>query len=365
MQGGTTDGGSALSVDVLKRALNHWRASNMIDVIDRPRGAPHPPTARSEPPARPDAAGLNHRADRQLHRPSLVLVLLPLRLFLAAGWLRAGAEKLIEPKWWNGQALRTFLTAQHKSALPFFRPVMEHVIAPAATPVALIVMFTQIGCGVAIAVGRQLRLALCWGFWLNVVFILAGRVNPSAFYLVMEAAMLFAIADGAIGVHPTSPSRRTVIGAGVSAGLGLSVVPFVRTIEPSKVIEDPAMMLSFMGSILAVTLLFRRATYRPHETRWIHRLWTRRVAAWMYAKPRRLMPMMPNAVTSDCRGLAPPPVPQARMFPPPNVRRHSFVAPRPGGTGVVVTLRVHEPPPAVHRDHQDAAPSITIDVTQV
>jgi uncharacterized membrane protein YphA (DoxX/SURF4 family) len=302
----------------------------MIDVIDRPRGAPRPPNAQLEPTTRPDPAGLNHRIDRQLHRPSLVLVLLPLRLFLAAGWMRAGTEKLIEPKWWNGQALRTFLTAQHDTALPFFRPVMEHVVAPAATPVALVVMFTQIGCGVAIAVGKQMRLALCWGFLLNITFILAGRVNPSAFYLVMEAAMLLAVADGAIGVHPTSPSRRTVIGASVSAALGLSVVPFIRTIEPSKVIEDPAMMLSFMGSIVAVTLLFRRAAYRSHETRWIHRLWTTRVAAWMYAKPRR---MMPNAVTSGRRGFAPP--------------------------------SVHEPPAALHREHRDAAASITIDVTQV
>jgi thiosulfate dehydrogenase (quinone) large subunit len=334
----------------------------MIDLIDRPRRAPHPPVARLEPPTRPDPAGLNHRVDRQLHRPGLVLVLLPLRLFLAAGWLRAGVEKLIEPTWWNGQALRTFLTAQHNGALPFFRPVMDHVIAPAATPVALVVMFTQIACGVAIAVGKQLRLALSWGFLLNVTFILAGRVNPSAFYLVMEAVMLFAIADGAIGVRPTSPSRRTVMAAGVAATLGLSLVPFIRTIEPGKVIEDPAMMLSFMGSIIAVTLLFRRAAYRPHETRWIHRLWTRRVAAWMYAKPRRAMS---NAVTVDRRGFAPPPVPQARTFPPPNVRRHGFVAPRPTGPGVVVTLRVHEPPTAVRGDHQAPAPSITIDVTQV
>ena len=49
---------------------------------------------------------------RASHSPighvSTVGMLLPVRIFLAAGWLRAGAEKLIEPEWWHGTALRDF-----------------------------------------------------------------------------------------------------------------------------------------------------------------------------------------------------------------------------------------------------------------
>src|SRR3712207_202863 len=35
--------------------------------------------------------------------------LLPIRVFLGLGWLRAAIEKLIEPMWWDGTALRFFL----------------------------------------------------------------------------------------------------------------------------------------------------------------------------------------------------------------------------------------------------------------
>jgi uncharacterized membrane protein YphA (DoxX/SURF4 family) len=247
------------------------------------------------------------------------IVLLPLRLFLAAGWLRAGVEKLIEPHWWDGAQLRKFLTGQREDALPFFRPVMQHLIAPAAITVAIVVMVTQIACGLAIGLGARLRLALRWGCVLNVMFILAGRVNPSAFYLVMETALLFAVADGTIGMQPSPPSKRTVVAAGVAAGMAALFVPFVRTIEPSKVIEDPAMMLSFMGVVLAVTFLLRRAaTGWRHETR-LTRLWTRGVAAWTCAKPRNLVPISdPRNSDRQFKGFAPPSPGTAVITAPPS-----------------------------------------------
>jgi uncharacterized membrane protein YphA (DoxX/SURF4 family) len=218
-----------------------------------------------------------------------VVVLLPLRIFLAAGWLRAGAEKLIDPQWWNGNVLGAFLTKQHHEALPFFRPVMDNLIAPGAQTVAIVVVLTQLACGLAIAIGKPLRLALRWGFLMNVVFIMAGRVNPSAFYLVMEIVLLLAIADGTIGVRPSAPSWRTVASAGVFASLTVAVSPYIRTLEPSKVIDDPAMMLTFLGFVVTVSLLVRRAAYRPQETAYIRGLWTTWAAGWMHAKPNKVV----------------------------------------------------------------------------
>jgi uncharacterized membrane protein YphA (DoxX/SURF4 family) len=226
-----------------------------------------------------------------------VVVLLPLRLFLAAGWTRAGAEKLISPEWWSGNELLRFLAAQREEALPFFRPVMENVIAPAAALVAIVVMVTQLVCGIAIALGKRLRLALRWCFLLNVTFILAGRVTPSAFYLVMQAVLLFAVADGTLGVHATKPSSRTVVAAGVSAGLVALVVPYVRTIEPANVIEDPAMMLAFMGSVITATLLVRRAAYLPHESSRLHVLWKTHMIGWVHAMPRHAVAVAPEFPT--------------------------------------------------------------------
>jgi uncharacterized membrane protein YphA (DoxX/SURF4 family) len=268
----------------------------MIDVADHDihtAQRPSPAVSRntvlqpSQPqPSQPQPSQPRSSPHHHGHLTAAV-VLLPLRIFLAAGWLRAGAEKVIEPQWWNGTQLRTFLGAQHDDALPFFRPVMEHVIAPSATFVAIVVVLTQIGCGIAIGLGKHLRLALRWAFMMNVVFILTGRVNPSAFYLVMELVLLLAIADGTIGVRPTAPSWRTVATAGVSAGLAAAVVPYVRTIEPAKVIDDPAMMLVFLGFVIAATLMARRAMYHPPT--YFKGLWTTWIAGWMHAKPKKVV----------------------------------------------------------------------------
>ena len=71
----------------------------MIDVLDH--------EARTEVRPAPHHPG-HHTA---------VVVLLPLRIFLAAGWLRAASEKLIDPQWWSGDKLRSYVTAQHQTAL--------------------------------------------------------------------------------------------------------------------------------------------------------------------------------------------------------------------------------------------------------
>jgi thiosulfate dehydrogenase [quinone] large subunit len=226
------------------------------------------------------------------HRPAhhtAVVMLLPLRLFLAAGWLRAAAEKLIDPDWWSGAKLRTFLTAQHEAALPFFRPVMDQVIAPNAQAVAVVVVITQLLCGLCIAIGKPMRLALRWAFLLNVVFIMTGKVNPSCFYLIMEMVMLFAIADGTIGVRPSAPSRRTVVVAAASLLFAGAMVPYVRTLEPADVIEDPAIMLVTLGVIVSITMLVRRSVYRPPKAHALRRLWTTWYAGWMHAKPKKLV----------------------------------------------------------------------------
>ncbi|MGZ4761564.1 MAG: hypothetical protein ACXV5U_05495 [Ilumatobacteraceae bacterium] len=249
----------------------------MIDAADHDiQGMPRPATSPLLPSQQP-------------HHHLAVVVLLPLRLFLAAGWLRASAEKLIDPQWWSGNKLRGFLEAQHDEALPFFRPIMDHLIAPGARTVAIIVVVTQLAIGLAIAIGKPMRLALRWGFLLNVVFILAGKVNPSAFYLVMEIVLLLAIADGTIGVRPSTPSWRTLAAAGTSAALAVAVAPYIRTIEPAKVIEDPAMMLVFLGFIITVTLIVRRSAYRPPQANHLRSAWTTWYAGWIHAKPKKVV----------------------------------------------------------------------------
>lgn len=216
--------------------------------------------------------------------PSAILVLLPLRLFLAAGWLRAAAEKAITSQWWNGNDLRTFLVDERASALPFFRPVMEHLIAPHAQVVAIAVVLGEVACGMALATGRFMRSALAVGVAMNVVFVLCGRVNPSAFYLVMEIALLFAIADGTIGCKARKPSSRTLWGAGGWVAVGLVFVPYIRTMEPADVIADPAIMLAFLSFMTAAGLMFRWAAASSPSNSRVVSLFVRRADTWAHAR---------------------------------------------------------------------------------
>jgi uncharacterized membrane protein YphA (DoxX/SURF4 family) len=255
------------------------------------------------------------------HQPGhhlAVVALLPLRLFLAAGWLRAGAEKMLEPQWWNGNKLHAYLTAQHELALPFFRPVMDHWLLPWARPVSIVVIVTQLAIGLAIAIGKPLRLALRWGFVLNVLFIMSGTINPSAFYLIMQIVLLFAIADGVIGVRPSAPSWRTIALAGITAALTIALIPFIRTVEPAKVIHDPAMMLVFIGTIVMITMVVRRSAYRPPRAYHFRRLWTTWYAGWIHAKPKKVVRgEYERRYTPRGSGFAPPSDGTAMPLPPP------------------------------------------------
>jgi uncharacterized membrane protein YphA (DoxX/SURF4 family) len=217
---------------------------------------------------------------------SHLLVLLPIRVFLAVGWLRSGIAKLIDAHWWNGDSLRAFLDQHRAAALPPFRPVMEHAIQPLALVVAFVVMATEIGCGLAIGMGRPLRAALRWAFMLNTIFMLCGEVNPSAFYLVMEMVLLVAVADGTIGTRPTPPTRRTyglVAALLVIAGV---LGAYVRTLEPAKVITDPALMLLFLALLQAATLVLR-CVFAKTATRSSKSgsVWPQRLTRWATARP--------------------------------------------------------------------------------
>ena len=212
--------------------------------------------------------------------PSHLLLLVPIRVFLAAGWLRAGIEKLIDPQWRNGDHLRTFLAVHHPTAVRPFQPVIEHAIQPYAAWIAIGVMATELACGVAIAIGRPIRAALRWAVILNVTFVLCGQVNPSAFYLVMEMVLLVAIADGTIGTRATQPSRRTYALAGALLVAAAILVPNIETIEPAKVIGDPAIMLVFLAVLEAVLLVLRCVFANASSTSArSSNIWSQRVTA--------------------------------------------------------------------------------------
>ena len=182
---------------------------------------------------------------RRIDSHRTIALLLPLQLFLAAGWLRAGVEKVIDPGWWTGQGLLGFLDEQRPEMLPYFGPFADGVIEPWAGGVAWLVLVVQLVVGGCLLTNRHVRPALWAGVILNVSFVMAGRVNPSAFYLVMEAALLLALSRL---VSVRIAHRRAVLWVFVGA---LSL-PFVRTLHPAEAIDDPALMLAFVPMLVAV-----------------------------------------------------------------------------------------------------------------
>lgn len=178
--------------------------------------------------------------------PGWVLVV-PLRLFLIAGWLRAAAEKFTDEHWWSGSGVRAFLQLERPSALPFMRPLMDGVFTSQAQAIAVVVAVTQVVIAVGLGTGWFTRTALWMGIVLNVTFIACGRVNPSAFYLVMELALLAALA-------PRRQVRPVALGASLVGSLVVAVamLPFVDSLRPASLVADPAAMLAFQAVLVAV-----------------------------------------------------------------------------------------------------------------
>jgi len=95
-----------------------------------------------------------------------------------------------------------------------------------------------------------------------VCFVLAGRVNPSAFYLVMELVLLIGLSRP---VNMTIAWRRAAIWC-VPA---VAVLPFARTLVPAEVIDDSALMLSFVCGLAALATLAWSAAHLKYAVDWI------------------------------------------------------------------------------------------------
>ena len=209
---------------------------------------------------------------------AVAALLLPLRIFVGAGWLRAGVEKVIDPNWWTGDVLDGFLAEQRSHMLPFFRSFSDALIDPLAAPVAWLVVEVQLAIGLCLLLGRFPRRALWAGVALNVLFTMAGRVNPSAFYLVMELVLLIGL---------SRPTNLTIAWRRATLWLvpAVLVLPFARTLAPAAVIDDPALMIAFVCGLAAMTTVAWSAAHLRYAVGWIDLLPR---TAWSDAVRRRL-----------------------------------------------------------------------------
>lgn len=192
------------------------------------------------------------------------------RLFFGLGWIRAATEKLVDPYWWNGATIERFLTEHVDLTLAWYRPFTEYVVAPQLDFVVVLVVALQLVAGVSLLTGRALGLGLAIGIVLNLNFVAAGAVDPSAFYLVAQISLALWLVES----RPAPGGRRALLcGTMIVVVLGVLSAPLVGTLHPAEVIDDPAVMfltfalLATVGTVAAIRRHQRASGRRSGQRR--------------------------------------------------------------------------------------------------
>lgn len=171
-----------------------------------------------------------------------------IQLFIGFGWLRAATEKVLDGQWWSGRPILVFLDSHADSRVGWFDAAVELFIAPNVVLVASVVVVAQLMVGAALVGGRHTGPALAAGMALNLHFLLAGAVDPSIFYLVAQGAVGLWLLDTR---ETLRPGTLAALQTGTLAVIGSSL-PFISTLHPQRVIEDPALVLVFFGALVLV-----------------------------------------------------------------------------------------------------------------
>lgn len=177
--------------------------------------------------------------------PAWVLLI---QVFIGLGWLRAGVEKLIDPSWWTGEYLTEFIADSEGVALAWYEPFLNIIVEPNAIATSLVVMLTQFAIAGALLAGKRVGPALAAGIFLNIQFIAAGAVTPSAFYVLAQAAVVLWLAENSIRRELTKWYDMALIAGATLTGLS---VPLIETVDPAEVIHDPAVMMATVGTFTA------------------------------------------------------------------------------------------------------------------
>lgn len=233
--------------------------------------------------------------------------LVPLRLFIGLGWIRAAIEKLLDSHWRDGSKLLSFFETQianNHVPFPSYQLLMETIFSQHVLLMSWLVALGQLFAGIAIFTGTLTTAALLGAIFLNINFMLAGRVNPSAFYLMMEIVLLQSKAGNLWGLDPwlstkarllaiypryikaqyyykqfSQSKRGFILQIGLYGGLCLAFVPFMTSIHPmsclqliginntfptgeqcvnlENFIDDPAMFLSLLCAFALLSTILR------------------------------------------------------------------------------------------------------------
>jgi len=216
--------------------------------------------------------------------------LVPLRFFIGMGWIRASLEKLLDPNWNDGVALAQFLQGKLDGGhmvFPTYRILVEQVFLPHVGVLSLIIITGQLLAGIAILFGAFTNLGLLGALFMNINFILAGQVNPSAFYVIIESVLFIANVGAVMGLdevisrrirypwlvarphwdqdYVPMEKRSFLVLAVVSLIVALVASVHVRDWGPTS-IDDPAMILLVLSSLGGLSTLIVYFRFREPAT---------------------------------------------------------------------------------------------------
>lgn len=172
------------------------------------------------------------------------------QVFLGVGWLRSAVAKLADPDWWTGRVLADFVSDHQQDTIYWYEPLLDLVVADLATGWASVILLTEILIAVSLLTSVRLRTGLAAAVFLNLNFLLVGSTNPSIFYLILELVLILWMVE--TSAQPRSSLRwsRVMVVGGLT--LMLACAPFLRTIDPDAVMEDPAAVLATWSALGAV-----------------------------------------------------------------------------------------------------------------
>jgi len=176
-------------------------------------------------------------------------------MFIGLGWLRAAVEKLISRDWWTGDQIREFVEVNSELTLPWFGPVVDALLSIDSI-VVVSVFVGQLLAGLALVSGYRQRTGLTIGMTMNLVFVMIGAVDPSIFYLMLQAVLWLWLFEHRVTVA-TAVRSLTLIGV-LAAALAVISAPFISSLDPGKVVEDPATILTTYGISIGIATLVAR-----------------------------------------------------------------------------------------------------------
>lgn len=195
-----------------------------------------------------DRSALSGALRRRLEgQPSWALLV---ELFIGLGWLRATVSKIVDAAWWDGTVVEQFVAANLETAVPWYAPFQEQVVPEVLPAVVVVVVLGELVAAVTLLSGRALATGLTVGMSLNLAFLLGGQVDPSVFYLFLQATLCLWLLEQQLATRTSIRLLTFFMVAG--AALALASVPFVRNLDPSLVVEDPAAVLATYSLSISV-----------------------------------------------------------------------------------------------------------------